>query len=245
MQKVCLIIPCYNEEKRLKEKIFTDFLQRNEDLTLCFVDDGSIDRTLDILNSMKKNNNEQVIVLHLDQNSGKAEAVRTGVLHTVELNLFKFIGYWDADISTPLDELRYLLEPFSKRGSVLFVLGSRIKRLGSVINRKTMRHITGRIFSTFSSVLLKLPVYDSQCGAKVFRSEISRILFKDAFVTKWLFDVELLARLRNHLGEKKNLEACVEVPLNTWVEVDGSKLSFRYLIKVPFDLLKIHFHYNT
>lgn len=244
MQKISLIIPCYNEEKRLNIKIFSDFLQENENVTFCFVNDGSNDGTLEILNSIKKNNYDRTIVLHSNKNSGKAETVRKGVLHAAQLNLFEFIGYWDADLSTPLEELRHLLEAFSKRESIQFVLGSRIKLLGSSINRKSIRHITGRIFATFSSNILNLPVYDSQCGSKIFRSEISYILFNDAFFTKWLFDVELLARLRNHLGEKKILEACVEVPLNAWKDVSGSKLRLSHFIKVPFDLLKIHFHYN-
>lgn len=244
MQKVCLIIPCYNEENRLNVKAFSDFLQKYNNLTFCFVNDGSMDRTIEILNLIKKDNNERIIVLHLNTNSGKAEAVRKGVLYAMELNLFEFIGYWDADISTPLEELCFLLEPFFKNENVQFVLGSRMKRLGSSINRKTMRHITGRIFSTFSSMILNLPVYDSQCGAKIFRSKISRILFEDAFVSKWLFDVELLARFKNHFGLLQTLQSCYEVPLSKWNEVGGSKLRFGHFMKVPFDLFKIYFHYN-
>ena len=243
MQKVCLIIPCFNEEKRLNVKVLCDFIQQNKEVTLCFVNDGSKDGTLDILNSIK-NKFEHVMVIHSDKNLGKAEAVRNGVLHVSKLNLFEFIGYWDADISTPLEEYKHLLDVFSKDKNILFVLGSRMKRLGSAINRKKMRHITGRIFSTFSSIILRLPVYDSQCGAKIFRSEMSDIFFKERFITKWLFDVELLARLRNNIGDKKILNACYEVPLNSWNEKGGSKLRFAHLIKVPYDLLKIHFYYN-
>ena len=243
MQKVCLIIPCYNESKRLNEKVFSDFIQLNNGISFCFVDDGSKDGTLDILNSIKSKY-ERIMVLRLDKNSGKAEAVRKGVLHVLELNLFDFIGYWDADVSTPLEESKHLLESFLKNNNITFVLGSRMKRLGSTIDRKKMRHITGRIFSTFSSIILKLPVYDSQCGAKIFRAEISSILFNEPFITKWLFDVELLARLRNHLGDKKILDVCYEVPLKSWGEVGGSKLRFSHLLKVPFDLIKIYFHYN-
>jgi hypothetical protein len=86
-------------------------------------------------------------------------------------------------------------------------------------------------------------VYDSQCGAKLFRAEAAPHLFGEPFVTKWLFDVELLARLRDTLGASASM-AAHEVPLKEWVEVGGSKLRMNHLLKVPFDLLKIHRTYN-
>src|SRR5712692_6647932 len=124
-------------------------------------------------------------------------------------------------------------------------MGSRVKRLGSDIERNAARHYLGRIFSTFASQVLRLPVYDSQCGAKVFRSELTGVLFGDRFITRWLFDVEMLARLRNHLGRDVLLEAAIEVPLTAWREMGGAKLRMTDLIRVPFDLLKILSHYDS
>ena len=247
MQKICLIIPCYNEEKRLRkksEKEFSDFLLMHNNVYLCFVNDGSADGTCNILNSFKKNEPKRVIILSLEKNSGKAEAVRQGVKHVSGLRRFDFIGYWDADLATPLRELAHILAAFERNPGCQFAMGSRIKRLGSTIERKVIRHITGRIFATFSSLILKLPVYDSQCGAKVFRSEVADMLFSDPFIAQWLFDVEVIARLRNRLGRNVVLGATVEIPLNSWIDVAGSKLRMKHLIRVSFDLLKINLHYN-
>jgi hypothetical protein len=88
-----------------------------------------------------------------------------------------------------------------------------------------------------------LPVYDSQCGAKVFRSDVINVLFADPFVTQWLFDVEILVRLRNHLGSERFLKSAVEVPLTEWQEVGGSKLKLAHMARVPLELLRIRRKY--
>lgn len=244
MQKICLIIPCYNEEKRLREKDFFDLLQVRADTSLCFVNDGSSDATHRVLDTFRHKNPDRIMVLSLEKNSGKAEAVRRGVMHISAMSNFDFIGYWDADISTPLGELEHILAAFRMNPACRLAMGSRMKRLGSVIERRAMRHVMGRVFSTFASWILRLPVYDSQCGAKVFRSDTATVLFGEPFITKWLFDVEVIARLRNHLGKDQLLGSTIEVPLNAWLEVGGSKLRLKHFIKVPFDLLKINSYYN-
>ena len=122
-------------------------------------------------------------------------------------------------------------------------LGSRVKRLGSHIDRRAPRHYLGRIFSTLSSQLLDLAVYDSQCGAKLFRSDVTDVLFADPFVTRWLFDLEILVRLRNHLGRERFLKSAVEVPLTEWQEVGGSKLTLAHMARVPLELIRIRKRY--
>lgn len=243
MPKTCIIIPCYNEEKRLNVKAFCDFLENNKDIDFCFVNDGSEDNTSKVLQDIKLKFSKQVILLELDKNAGKASAIREGVLYVLK-NSYKFIGYWDADLSTPLFEITNMKSILEDNNELLIVLGSRIKRLGATIERKVLRHYLGRMFSTFSSLILKLPVYDSQCGAKLFRIEVVDYLFGRPFLTNWLFDVELLARLRNHIGVQKVLQSCYEYPLSVWKDIGGSKLSFFHIIKVPYLLIKIHINYN-
>jgi hypothetical protein len=121
----------------------------------------------------------------------------------------------------------------------MLALGSRVKRLGSEIDRNATRHNLGRVFSTLASQMFDLPVYDSQCGAKLFRADVAGVLFGEPFVTKWLFDVELLVRLRRHLGAKGFLEGSIEVPLTAWKEMGGSKLRLSHMVRVPVDLLRI------
>lgn len=245
MQEVCLVIPCYNEAKRVRGNDILDFLNSHVRASLCFVDDGSSDDTLKVLEALKAHDPKKITVVSLATNGGKAEAVRRGVTHAGALRRFAFIGYWDADLSTPLSELDRLLAAFDVNPGCRLAMGARVKRLGSDIERNATRHYLGRIFSTFASQLLSLPVYDSQCGAKVFRAELADVLFTDPFLTKWLFDLEMLVRLRNHLGRDAFLAAAIEVPLDAWREVGGSKLRIAHMVRVPFELLKIRSHYNS
>ena len=125
-----------------------------------------------------------------------------------------------------------------------FVFGSRIKKLDNNIQRKKYRFIIGRVIATLISYMLKLPIYDSQCGCKVFRRDWVGIIFKDVFISPWLFDVEIFFRLIRHFGREKIQTKIEEVPLKEWVDTDDSKVSLLYGFKVWFDLIKIYVHYK-
>jgi dolichyl-phosphate beta-glucosyltransferase len=244
MQEICLVIPCYNEAKRLRVQDFVACLKDRAALSICLVNDGSSDGTAAVLDGLRRNDPDRILVLTLAANRGKAEAVRQGVLHVAASRRYALVGYWDADLSTPLGEVDLMLQELAKHPGCQLAMGSRIKRLGSEIDRRAKRHVLGRVFATFASLILGLPVYDSQCGAKLFRAESIDILFRDPFITRWLFDVEIIARLRNHIGTDGVLKTTIEVPLNTWIEVGGSKLHAADMIRVPMELLQIRAHYN-
>lgn len=243
MPDLCIVVPCFNEEVRLRRDDFVAFLDTHPDATLCLVDDGSTDGTFAALERVQAARPTQVIVHRLALNQGKAEAVRQGVLDVAARNRFDFIGYWDADLSTPLDEVERVLRVLLEDANCRLVLGSRVKRLGATIDRRVVRHVMGRVFATFASGILGLPVYDSQCGAKLFRRELAEPLFGSPFLTRWLFDLEMLARLRNAFGQA-GLQMATEVPLGRWEDVRGSKLKLEDLVRVPLELLKIRAHYN-
>jgi dolichyl-phosphate beta-glucosyltransferase len=242
MQKTGVIIPCYEEASRIRSEVFLNYLSVSPHVHFLFVNDGSKDDTLNILLKLKENKPEQIDVLDLQKNSGKAEAVRQGMLSLFAKESYAYIGFWDADLATPLNEIDHLLQ-FSNDGKRKIVMASRMKRMGAQVERKPSRHIFGRVFSTFASTILKLPVYDTQCGAKLFHNSTAK-LFDHPFVTKWLFDIELLARYRNAVGVEVTLNSVVEVPINSWKEIGGSKLKLTHLLKVPFELLKIRNTYN-
>ncbi len=241
---VCVVVPCYNEAARLPVEPLLQFLNANSRVAVCLVNDGSTDATGATLAAVRARNPQQVLVLDLAANSGKAQAVRQGVRHTRATGRFAFIGYWDADMSTPLSELARFLLTFEEHPDCRFVLGARVKRLGANIDRLLARHLLGRLFATVASTVLQLPVYDSQCGAKLFRADMSEVLFDEPFVTSWLFDVELLARLRNAVGTDALLASVIELPLTTWVDVGGSKLRFGHMLRVPLQFWNIHAKYN-
>ncbi|MBP2834301.1 glycosyltransferase, partial [Aquimarina sp. U1-2] len=102
LQKRCVgvVIPCYNEEERLLSKEFIDFVNSNLGYHLCFVNDGSTDNTLEVLNNLQKGRETNISVYNCEKNGGKAEAVRQGVLHLAKDAQLDYIGYLDADLST-------------------------------------------------------------------------------------------------------------------------------------------------
>lgn len=244
MRHVCVVIPCFNEEHRLRSADILAFLETRPDAGVCLVNDGSRDHTLAVLERLRDQRPDQILVRDLPKNGGKAEAVRQGVRHAAAETAAPFIGFWDADLSTPLAEVDRLLEVFECDPGCQLALGSRVKRLGSRIDRRTSRHVLGRIFAAFASAILGLSVYDSQCGAKLFRREVVEVLFAEPFLTRWLFDLEMLMRLRNRMG-RGAMDAITEVPLREWHEVGGSKLSLADMVAVPLELLKIRARYNA
>jgi len=224
-----LIIPCFNESERLQPESFLDVLESQPTLHFLFVDDGSTDRTWEVLEEIKAKAPKRVTALRLGQNRGKAEAIRRGVQDVFKNRrgsdqIFQFLGYWDADLSAPLMSLPLFKEIFDREPECRLVMGSRVRLLGKTITRKPLRHYLGRIFSTLASLALDLAVYDTQCGAKLFRIDQDlEEVFADPFSDPWMFDVELLARLKALWGPDTE-SRIIEIPLPSWEHVGGSKV---------------------
>lgn len=238
--RILIIIPFYNEDKRiLKDAFFKAFsLYNNYDFLL--VDDSSKDNTPQILESFS-DEFENVFSLNLKENNGKAEAIRKG-LSFFNQKYYDYIGFLDADLATPFEELVMLEKYISSNPSILMVMGTRIKLLGNNVNRSLFRHYFGRVFATIiSQFILKIPVYDTQCGAKIFDAKLARMLFDKPFVTKWLFDVELLLRFKDIDGNFH--KKIVERPLQTWEEKGESKIKVYEFMLVPYQIVKIYFKY--
>lgn len=244
MQKTCIIIPCFNEEKRLPVEDFKAYININPQVYFLFVNDGSDDQTQDVLLKVQEHCMKRCKVLQLQKNAGKAEAVRQGVNAAFSWDDFIHIGYFDADLATPLSQIDYILNQANDKKMYHLLTGARVARLGSKVKRKAMRHIVGRAFATFISLMLRMPIYDSQCGAKLLSAGLARKVFEEKFITKWLFDVEVFARAIYHLGRKTVIETSLEVPLEEWIEKGGSKIKTSYFLQVPYDLLAIYFFYR-
>ncbi len=224
-----LVVPCYNEAARLRADAFLDFLGAPPQMRLRLVDDGSQDGTCALLEEMRARRPGSVAVLRLERNQGKAEAVRQGMLAALEGSLFpgegiQLVGFWDADLSTPLDSLPLFMEAFAQRPACRLVMGSRIRLLGRRIVRRPLRHYLGRVFSTAASLAIGLPVYDTQCGAKLFRADQElRSVLSTPFSDSWLFDVEILDRFRSMWGPETE-HRIYELPLPAWEDIAGSKV---------------------
>lgn len=234
--KTCIIIPCYNEALRLDFQQFRDI---DKSIVFLFVNDGSQDNTLELLRSNQSSNR---LVLDLSKNVGKAKAVRMGVLHIQTIpfyNGIEWIGFWDADLATPLYEINNFFKYINQfyQEDVDAVIGSRVPRLGSQIRRSYKRYVWGRTFATVTSFVFKTKTYDSQCGAKLFRKPIAEKCFKDPFISKWIFDIEILLRVKNC--------KVVEYPLMQWIDIKGSKLKiFPTLLRTMIDIIKLRIKYS-
>ena len=244
MPHLLLVVPCYNEEKRLDTEAFRAFALDSPDISFLFVNDGSRDGTLRLLQSMRDSDPRRFDVLDLERNGGKAEAVRRGILAALDRKP-DITGFWDADLATPLAQIPGFLQIFDTRPEIEVVFGARVRLLGRDISRHESRHYIGRVGATLISHTLGLAVYDTQCGAKMFRADdILRSVFGRPFLSRWIFDVEILARYIELQGRDAVTREVYEYPVTAWREVGGSKVKSTDFIRALRDLWKIRRAYK-
>jgi glycosyltransferase involved in cell wall biosynthesis len=240
---VLIVVPCYNEAQRLPVERFREFMEGSS-IGFVFVDDGSRDQTLKVLEQLRHSHEDRVHVLQLKINQGKAEAVRRGINFALE-RAPSYTGYWDADLATPLDAIPRFIAVLEERPNLDMVFGARVKLLGRNVQRRLARHYLGRVFATVVSVMLRLPIYDTQCGAKALRvrPEI-RALFNKPFLSRWVFDVELLARYINGVGSADvAADRIYEYPLEEWQDIAASKVKGTDFVKAFRDVIRIYWNY--
>ena len=246
MLRTVVVIPCYNEASRLEREAFVAYLESSPGVSFLFVDDGSTDATKSVLADLCARRPEQTSVLGLERNRGKAEAVRQGILAALERQP-DAVAFWDADLATPLDDISTFRDLMEARPDIHAVFGSRVNLLGRSVHRNLLRHYIGRVFATAAAAVLRMPVYDTQCGAKLFRvNPAMKEVFAEPFVSSWIFDVEIIARMQQHFGRDdlpRARECIYEFPLTVWRDVAGSKLRMRDFITVAIDLFRIRFRY--
>ena len=245
--KLCtgIVVPCYNEEERLKLSKFYRLFKTDNTTFFCFVDDVSNDSTKKIVSDFVKKNPERAQAVFLSFNQGKAEAVRQGIKSLLKTHKLKFVGYWDADLATPLSTILEFIEMFQSSRALVAVCGSRIFRLGASIHRSVFRHYFGRVFATVASNILNIPVYDTQCGAKLFSAEHAGLIFSEHFISRWFFDIELFARSIELMGRDKTVNSIYELPLAKWHDQGESKVTWGSIIRTPVDLFLIFYHYRN
>ncbi len=243
MPQVMIVVPCYNEELRLPSDQFLHFLCYSQ-VRFVFVDDGSRDQTFERLESLRSGREDRIFVLRLPANRGKAEAVRAGLNFALDQHA-DYAGFWDADLATPLEAIPQFMEVLVQNPGLDMLFGARVKLLGRHVIRKTSRHYLGRIFATVVSTMLRLPIYDTQCGAKILRvRKETRALIAEPFRTRWVFDVELLARYIRQLGSPQAAaQRIYEFPLDSWQDVGGSKIRPFDFVAAFRDIVLIYWEY--
>lgn len=239
---LALVVPCYNEADRLDTAAFLHFLSTHPRVRLVMVDDGSVDGTWELLERLRAAVPVAVTTIRHRENRGKAEAVRAGMVAAIAENP-AVVGFFDADLSTPLRAVDDFMALLSMRPDIEFVLGSRVMLMGRDVKRKAVRHYLGRGFATAVSLALDLPVYDTQCGAKMLRvNAATATLFAAPFRSRWIFDVELIARylrLPAAPGEAARRDRLYELVLPAWHDKPGSKLRWYDFVRAMVDVVYI------
>jgi glycosyltransferase involved in cell wall biosynthesis len=240
--RLALIVPCYNEAHRLKIAAWHAHLAEEPNDWIVFVDDGSTDGTLEMLTGFVRTH-PRVEAIHLDRNLGKAGAVRCGVLHALRLWPSEYIGYWDADLSASLTLVHDFMATLDGQPEALAAIGVRRQDAGHRIHRPAWRRLTSWVFAQAASAALGRRFRDTQCGAKVFRREAAERIFSEPFLSPWLFDVEVMARLLQLVGGKEARRAIAEVHLREWRDTEKSRFFSHYASQAPRDLLRIWWRY--
>ncbi|MGB1445023.1 MAG: glycosyltransferase [Flavobacteriaceae bacterium] len=238
-----IIIPCYNEANRFPTERYLQFLKQQPEVRLVFVDDGSSDTTEQVLSAIVAAFPKQTNLIVLEKNQGKAGAVQKGMLWAVTKTTSDRFAYLDADLSTSLEECLRLSEGINE--NCRFIFGSRILKTDNQIERKWYRFLIGRVVATAISTLLGISVYDTQCGCKILHRDLVELAFKDAFSSRWLFDVEIFFRLIRAFGKEEMVAFSKEVPLDQWIDTEDSRVKFSYMFRLWVDLATIYFRYRS
>jgi dolichyl-phosphate beta-glucosyltransferase len=241
--RTVIVAPCYNEALRFDKESFDRFLQRSSSVELLLVNDGSTDSTKEVIEDVARRWPKLVKTLHLAQNLGKAEAVRLGMLAVMDRPQVRYVGFWDADLATPLESIDLFVDVLDRLDHLDIVLGARVRLLGRTIERNRSRHYLGRVFATAASLVLALPVYDTQCGAKLFRlGEHTRRIFAEPFHSRWIFDVEVIARYLKAAGSSRGV---FELPVDQWRDVGGSKVKPSDFLRAAGEMAQLYRRYRV
>jgi len=228
-----VIIPAYNEEKRIKNTLLEvgNYLAKQDySYEIIVVNDGSTDKTLDIAEEVKSKI-ANLIIINNKKNQGKGFVVRQGLLNAKgEYRLFL-----DADNSASIEEIEKFF-PYIKQGYDI-VIGSRAIKGANIISAQPwQRKFLGNSYRLMVKFFAGLwDFYDTQCGFKIFSSKSVNDIFPKCKINGWSFDVEVLI-LAKKLGYSAK-----EVPIN-WSDSPGTKVKLKGMIKAVFDLLKMRWY---
>jgi glycosyltransferase involved in cell wall biosynthesis len=242
MRDTQIIIPCYNEARRLRLDAFVKCVESQQRASLLFVDDGSLDETWECLQELQEKAPRSIRLMKLPENHGKAEAVRLGMQDAMRQGAAN-VGFWDADLATPLEAIPLLIDVLDRLPKIDMVFGTRMRLLGRRIQRRRGRGRLGQLFAVVASNMLGIPLRDTQCGAKLFRTtEKLQLALAVPFSVRWIFDVELIARfIHLERGRERRVASRIfEFPLDYWEDVKGSKLRLGDFLKAPGELLSIY-----
>ena len=238
-KQVAIIVPCFNEQQRFPTEYWREILTAENNIKWLFVDDGSFDGTYKILKEVCAGTSAQVV--HLPRNTGKGNAIRYGLLEMLQKDSsIEILGYLDSDAAFSKEDIFRIADLTveklneSVNNQLDAVISSRVSLAGRQISRKVSRHYLGRIIVTLLMNKWSDSPYDTQSGYKLFCNSVAfRASIENKFLTRWLFDVEILTRIGIY---NKGRLSIWEEPLFFWKDVNGSKLKLRYLHSIFLEL---------
>jgi len=225
---ISIVVPIYNEEKVIEasiDEIVTHLGKTKLRWELILVDDGSRDRTVELIEKLPQSN---IKLLRNEKNRGKGRAVKIGALEASGQHIL----FTDADLSAPFSQFSVF---YLERQSDIVIASRRLP--DSLVETSFMKSFSGEIASKIIRTCFLPGIYDTQCGFKLFKGEVLKELVLSQYLERWGFDVELLflARLRRY-----NI---VELPI-TWTHNYDSKVSAIDYLATFSELLKIYYHYS-
>ena len=223
-----VIVPCYNEERRLGDTLPTilDAMRaRAQSFEVVIVDDGSSDRTVEVAESIDA---EEVVVIRQERNRGKGAAVRRGVLDSRG----GMVLMTDADLSTPLHEVEALVAAIADGADV--AIGSRAVDRARIKERQPwLRDRLGRMFNLVIRILGVRGIKDTQCGFKLFTRSAADAVFPNVVIERWTLAVEALL-----IARKLSLRID-EIPVD-WANSPNSRVDvLRDALGTMRDLIRI------
>ncbi len=226
-----IIIPVYNEENRILNtlrNVESYFKSKNYDYEIIVVNDGSKDKTSEIVSNFK-----DIILIDNKENKGKGFVVRQGLLKAKgDYRLFT-----DADNSTPIEEIEKMI-PYM--GDFDIIIGSRTMKKSLIKNPQPLsRRFVGKVFNLMVQIITGLwGIWDTQCGFKCLSREAAENILPLCKIDRWAFDPEIL-KLGKKMGYKTK-----EVPV-VWVNDLDTKVKKSAMFKMALDLLIIRWNLIT
>ena len=240
IKSLSIIFPVFNEELRLKSSFrhIKSFLKKKKkfNIEIIFVDDGSNDNSYNLIKSFikkfKKNSRIKIILLKSHKNLGKGHALKLGVKEAK----YNWILTTDIDMSVSLYQLPIWLKKrfIEKKFNVYFASRTHEK---SLVKKDFFRNMLGDLMRFFVSAILNIKIKDTQCGYKLYKKKVAKLIFSKLKDCGYNHDLEIVLLLR-----KKNIQI-KELPVK-WIHKENSKLNiFWDPIKMFFGIFLIKFRY--
>ena len=223
-----IIIPAYNEERRLPytlEQIFSFLKEQSYTAEILVVENGSKDGTIEIASKFARRYSN--LYVFQEKQPGKGNAVSHGMREA--RGEYRFMC--DADLSMPIAELKKFLPPFLNGTDI--AIASREVQGAVRYNEPYLRHLTGRVFNLLIRLLVLPGLQDTQCGFKCFHAQVAEEIFQYQTLSGWAFDVEIL-----YIAQKKGYHIR-EVPINWYFNADTKISVLKDSWQMFMDLLTI------